>query len=86
MFEVERRRLVMKTPRLFRLLLVATVLMTVPAVYGQDTTTRDKTRDRLNALLNRVGPDASIAFQQSTKSTYVFTGVLKECRFFRNCY
>jgi len=68
----------MKTPRLFRILLVATVLMTVPAVYGQDTTTRDKTRDRLNALLNRVGPDASIAFQQSTKSTYVFTGVLKE--------
>jgi len=68
----------MKTPRLFRLLLVATVLMTVPAVYGQDTTTRDKTRDRLNALLNRVGPDLSIAFQQSPKSTYVFTGVLKE--------
>jgi hypothetical protein len=67
-----------ENPRLFRLLLVATVLMTVPAVYGQDTTTRDKTRDRLNALLNRVGPDASIAFQQSTKSTYVFTGVLKE--------
>ena len=68
----------MKTPRLFRLLLVATVLMTVPALYGQDTTTRDKTRDRLNALLNRVGPDLSIAFQQSPKSTYVFTGVLKE--------
>jgi hypothetical protein len=68
----------MKTPRLFRLMLVAAVLMAAPVVYGQDTTTRDKTRDRLNALLTRVGPDASIAFQQSTKSTYVFTGVLKD--------
>jgi hypothetical protein len=68
----------MKTPRLFHLLLVAAVLMAVPVVYGQDTTSRDKTRDRLNALLTRVGPDASIAFQQSTKSAYVFTGVLKE--------
>jgi hypothetical protein len=68
----------MKTPRLFRLLLVGAVLIAATAVYGQETTTRDKTRDRLNALLTRVGPDLSIPFQQSTKSTYVFTGVLKD--------
>jgi hypothetical protein len=67
----------MRTRCLFRLSLIVAVLIAVPVVYGQEAS-RDKNRDRLNALLNRVGPDIKIAFQQSTKSNYVFTGVLRE--------
>ena len=67
----------MKTPWMFRLLLFITVLVTVPAIYAQEAT-RDKTRDRMNALLTRVGPDIKVAFQQSTKSQYVFTGMMRE--------
>jgi hypothetical protein len=68
----------MKTPWIFCLLLFVTLLSASPVAYSQDTTARDKTRDRLNALLTREGPAVKIAFQQSTKSTYVFTGMLKE--------
>ena len=68
----------MKSPRIFGLLLFASLLLSAPALYAQDTTGRDKTRDRLNALLTRVGPDIGISFQQSSKSTYVFTGMLKD--------
>lgn|SRR5688572_8433628 len=39
---------------------------------------RDKTRQRLSALLQRVGPDISVEFQPSPKSQFVFTGVMRE--------
>jgi hypothetical protein len=63
---------------MYCLLLFVTFFIVSPAVYSQDSATRDKTRDRLNALLTRVGPEVQVNFQQSTKSTYVFTGMLKE--------
>ena len=68
----------MKTPWMFRLLLFVTVLVAAPTVYCQAEATRDKTRDRMSALLARVGPDIKIAFQPSSKSQYVFTGMLRE--------
>jgi len=68
----------MKTFLMLRLLLFVTLLITAPAVFGQAEVSRDKTRDRLTALLNRVGPDVKIAFQKSQKSEYVFTGMLRE--------
>jgi len=68
----------MNSPWLSRFLLFVAVLIAVPSTYGQEASSRDKTRDRLNALLTRLGPDIKIAFQQSTKSNYVFTGVLRE--------
>lgn len=67
----------MKTPWMYRSLLFVAVLILVPAVYGQDAS-RDKTRDRMSALLARVGPDIKVAFQPSSKSEYVFTGMMRE--------
>ena len=68
----------MRTPSIFRVLIFATLLVATPAVFGQENAARDKTKDRMNALLARVGPDIKVAFQQSTKSQYVFTGMMRE--------
>jgi len=68
----------MTTPWTCRLLLFVTLFIAAPVVYSQENAARDKTKDRMNALLTRVGPDVKISFQQSTKSQYVFTGSLKE--------
>jgi len=77
----------MKTPGIFRILVFIAFVVAVPAVYSQeDTAVRDKTRDRLNALLTRVGPSFKMNFQQSSKSPYTFTAKLTEgltnCDFF----
>ena len=68
----------MRTPWTFRLLLFVAILTVAPVVYGQSEPTREKTRERLGALLARVGPDVKIEFQQSTKNPFNFVGVLKE--------
>jgi hypothetical protein len=68
----------MTTPWTCRLLLFVTLFIAAPVVYCQENAARDKTKDRMNALLTRVGPDVKINFQQSSKSQYVFTGMLKE--------
>jgi hypothetical protein len=68
----------MKTPWMFRLMLFVAIMTITPLVYGQAEVPREKTRDRLNALLSRVGPDVKIDFQQSTKNPFNFIGVLKE--------
>jgi len=67
------------TPKI-KLLLLVLILVGAPAVYGQTAgeASRDKTRDRLNLLLQRVGPSVKVDFQQSTKSPYVFIGALRE--------
>jgi hypothetical protein len=39
---------------------------------------REKTRTRLSTLLQRVGPEIKVNFQPSSKSQYVFTGVMKD--------
>ena len=69
----------MQTPLIIRALLFVSVLLIAPVVYAQDSSvTRDKTKDRLNALLTRVGPEINVAFQPSQKSNYVFMGVMRE--------
>ena len=69
----------MKIPDVIRLLICAAILMTAPAVFSQETdAVRDKTRERLTALLQRVGPDMNVTFKPSPKSAFVFTGVLRD--------
>ena len=69
----------MKIPDLIRLLICAAILATAPAVFSQESdAVRDKTRERLSALLERVGPDMSVTFKASPKSPFVFTGVMRD--------
>jgi hypothetical protein len=69
----------MKIPDMIRLLICAAILATAPAVYSQETdAVRDKTRERLSALLQRVGPDMNVSFKPSSKSAFVFTGVMRD--------
>lgn len=70
-------------PRLtIRSLIFVLILAAAPAVFAQqeDTAeaTRDKTRQRLSALLQRVGPDIKVEFQPSPKSQFVFTGTMRD--------
>ena len=70
----------MKTLGAIRIFLFLAFLTGVPAVYSQNAAdaARDKTRERLSALLARVGPEIDVNFQPSSKSQFVFTGVLKQ--------
>jgi hypothetical protein len=71
----------MKTPLSIRSLIFALILAAAPAVFAQQDqaeATRDKTRQRLNALLQRVGPDIKVNFQPSSKSQFVFTGAMRD--------
>lgn len=69
----------MKIPFVLRLLVCAAILITAPAIYSQEANaTREKTRERLNALLQRLGPDMGVTFKPSSKSQFVFTGVLRD--------
>ena len=69
----------MKIPDVIRLLICAAILATAPAVFSQESNpVRDKTRERLNALLQRVGPDMNVTFAPSSKSPFVFTGVVRD--------
>jgi hypothetical protein len=69
----------MKIPRVVGLLICLVILATAPAVFAQDANAaRDRTRERLNTLLTRVGPDMNVEFKPSSKSQYVFTGVMRD--------
>lgn len=70
----------MKIPHVIRFLVCAVILAAAaPAVFSQEAdAARDKTRERLNALLQRVGTDINVTFKASTKSPFVFTGVMKD--------
>lgn len=69
----------MRTPFAIRCLLFVTLLIAAPAVFAQqENPTREKTRERMSALLARVGPDINVNFQPSSKSQYVFTGTMRE--------
>src|ERR1044071_6368528 len=69
----------MKIPHVIRILICAVILAAAPAVFSQGPdAARDKTRERLNALLQRVGPEMSVMFKPSSKSQFVFTGVMKD--------
>jgi hypothetical protein len=70
----------MRFPRMIRAFLLLSILATASAVFAQNNaeSSRDKTRARMNALLERVGPEVKVSFQPSSKSQYVFTGVLRD--------
>lgn len=71
----------MKIPHVIRVLIFVTVLAAAPAAFSQEpdkTALREKTRERLNALLQRLGPDMNVSFKPSSKSQFVFTGVLRD--------
>ena len=69
----------MKRPDVIRILICAAILAAAPAVFSQESDpARDKTRERLSALLQRVGPDMNVTFKASSKSPFVFTGVMRD--------
>lgn len=69
----------MKIPHVIGFLICLVILLTAPAAFSQETdAAREKTRERLSALLQRVGPDLNVTFKPSPKSAYVFTGTLRE--------
>ena len=69
----------MKIPHLFRVLICLAIFAAAPAAFSQEPNpAREKTRERLNALLQRLGPEMGVTFKPSSKSQYVFTGVLRE--------
>jgi hypothetical protein len=67
-------------PGLVRLIVYAAIITLCPSIFAQDSANpaRDKTRDRLSMLLQRLGPDLKVAFQPSSKSQYVFTGMMRD--------
>ena len=69
----------MKIPRVVGLLICLAILATAQTAFSQEADAgREKTRERLSALLTRVGPDLSVEFKPSSKSPYVFTGLLRD--------
>lgn len=75
----------MKIRLMIHSLLFVLILAAAPAAFAQQQqpqpdaeAARDKTRQRLGTLLQRVGPDISVNFQPSSKSQFVFTGVMRE--------
>jgi hypothetical protein len=71
----------MKFPHLIRLFTCVVILAAAQAAFSQEpdkTALREKTRERLNTLLQRLGPEMNVTFKPSTKSQFVFTGVLRD--------
>lgn len=69
----------MKIPYMIRFLICAVILAAAPTVFSQEAdSARDKTRERLSALLARVGPDMNVSFKPSSKSPFIFTGVMRD--------
>jgi hypothetical protein len=72
-----------RTPKAQLPIIFILLLLCAPAVFAQAAAptpdaARDKTRERLTALLTRVGPTIKVDFQPSSKSPFVFTGVMRE--------
>lgn len=61
-----------------KFLLFVLILISAPAVYGQVEATREKTRERLGALLQREGPGIKVSFRQSDKNPFNFIGMLRD--------
>jgi hypothetical protein len=71
---------VMKIPRAIRVTICLAILaLAAPAVFSQEPDpAREKTRERLNVLLTRVGADIGVEFKPSSKSPFVFSGVMRD--------
>ena len=69
----------MKIPRVIGLLTCIAILATASSAFAQESdAAREKTRERLTALLQRVGPDLNVSFKPSSKSPFVFTGMMRD--------
>ena len=68
------------TRSVIQFFLLTVIMISAPAVYAQADTSasREKTRDRLNALLEREGPNMKVSFRQSEKNPWNFIGVLRD--------
>ena len=66
---------------IIRFSLFVLLLTSAPVVYSQQSsapTAREKTRDRLGQLLQRVGPEVKASFRQSEKQPFNFVGIMKD--------
>jgi hypothetical protein len=65
--------------RLFVVILFVLVTINVSSAYGQqdDEAVRNRTRERLAALLEKAGSTINVAFSQSQKQPYNYVGSLK---------
>ena len=65
--------------RTFVIVLFILCTLSGSAVYGQqdDEAARNRTREQLAALLDKVGPTINVAFTQSQKQPYNYVGSLK---------
>ena len=65
---------------LMTLLVASTITVLAPSVWGQTPadTARDKTRDQLGLLLDKVGPTIKVMFRRSDKQPFNYVGLLKE--------
>jgi len=61
-----------------QLLVFVSLILSASSVYAQSDPAREKTRERLNALLQREGPTIKVSFRQSDKNPFNFIGVLKD--------
>lgn len=69
----------MKRTPAIRLIVFVMLIIIAPAVYSQTPeASRDKTKDRLNLLLQRVGPTVKIDFRQNAQTPYLFSGSLRD--------
>jgi len=59
-----------------KFLLFVLILISAPAVFGQVDVKREKTRERLNILLQREGPGINVSFRPTEKNQFVFIGTL----------
>lgn len=68
------------TRSVIQFFLLTVIIISAPAVYAQDdaNANREKTRSRLNALLEREGPNVKVAFRQSDKNPWNFVGMLRD--------
>ena len=62
------------------ILLFMLTMLSVPAVYGQQSeaekAARDRTREQLASLLEKFGPEIKVEFRQSQKQPYNYVGSL----------
>jgi hypothetical protein len=65
--------------RTFAIVLFMISMLSVSVVYGQqdDENSRNRTRERLAALLEKSGADIKVDFKQSQKQPYNYVGILK---------